>query len=87
MALEDAWVLADCLAEDVDVTDALRRYAHVREPRTTAVQSESSHNRRRFHSGNPAYYALMRLAARARPQRFIARFDWIYGHDVTAGAL
>jgi salicylate hydroxylase len=83
MAIEDGWVLADCLAHGADVVEALQHYAQLRQPRTTAIQTASAQNRESFHNGNTVHYAKMRLKARTHPDQFTARFDWIYGHDVT----
>jgi salicylate hydroxylase/6-hydroxynicotinate 3-monooxygenase len=44
MALEDAAVLARCLAEIGSVEDALRIYEATRKPRASAVQQGSSAN-------------------------------------------
>ncbi|WP_280236121.1 FAD-dependent monooxygenase [Nocardia cyriacigeorgica] len=83
MAIEDAWVLADHLDREPNHRRALTEYADTRRPRTTRVQSESRENASRFHHSELAY-APIQLAARIRPQSFVRRFDWLYGHDVTA---
>ena len=85
-AIEDAWVLADCLpaanlsAGAVDAGLAL--YTQRRLPRTTRVQAEARANQRRFHQPDIAYWPL-KLAASALPNAFLARNDWLFGFDVT----
>ncbi|MEM8767984.1 MAG: FAD-dependent monooxygenase [Pseudomonadota bacterium] len=48
MAIEDAAVLAGCLAQE-DVAPALERYEHLRRPRTAGIQRGSRRNATVFH--------------------------------------
>lgn len=91
MAIEDAWVLSRCLAEGCDdPAIALALYATQRQPRTARVQGGAWANARNFHVrsriGQLTRYGTVWLGARLMPQAIHARQDWIYGHDVTAGA-
>ena len=83
MAIEDAAVLAKCLAETRNeggptVAAALQRYARLRRPRVSRVQRTARHNGTIYHLSGPA--ALARdLAIKAMgPGRMLARQDWIY---------
>jgi salicylate hydroxylase len=88
MALEDAWVLADCLAS-MDRPQALQAYQNRRKARVTKVIAAANANARNFHLRNPLVrfgaHTGLRLAAAIAPLAVAARFDWIYQHDVTGG--
>ncbi|MBR9813912.1 monooxygenase [bacterium] len=85
-AIEDAWVLANCLAhkhrDQTSVERSFADYTKLRLPRTTRVQAESRANQRRFHQPDLAYWPLA-IAARLAPKAMLARNDWLFGHDVT----
>lgn len=88
MALEDAWVLADCLAvAGLDEGPAL--YQARRRQRVARVIAAANGNARNYHYANPvlrfAGHNALRLAGRIAPERVLGRYDWIYDHDVTAG--
>ncbi len=87
LALEDAWVLADCL-DRLPQAEALAAYEAARRPRTTRVIDAASANARNYHLSNPIVrgvaHAALRLGSRLAPDQAIRRFDWLYGHDVTA---
>ncbi len=86
MALEDAWVLADVLAKHDTVAAALAAYQTLRKPRTTRIVAAANANARAYHlSGLPRMigHSGMRLLGRVSPGTMLARFDWLYGHDVT----
>jgi salicylate hydroxylase len=82
MAIEDAAVLAECLAGAADsseaITAALKRYARLRRARVTRVQHTARRNGTIYHLTGPA--ALARdLAIRAMgPRRVLAQQNWIY---------
>lgn len=86
MALEDAWVLADCLAIR-PLPEALAAYQCRRLPRVRKVLAAANANARAFHLRNPAVRGLahsaLRLAGRLGPDVMNRRFDWVYRHDVT----
>jgi salicylate hydroxylase len=87
MALEDAWVLADCLDLADDPGQGLRAYEAARLPRTARVQRAAARAGRIYHLRpglrGPAQ-ASLRLATAVAPSLLAGRFDWLYGHDVTA---
>ncbi|MFV2001466.1 MAG: FAD-dependent monooxygenase [Paracoccaceae bacterium] len=88
MALEDAWVLADCLAHQPR-SEALSAYQRRRQPRVGKVLAAANANARAFHLRNPALrgvaHSVLRVAGRLGPDMMNRRFDWVYRHDVTRG--
>jgi salicylate hydroxylase len=87
MALEDAWCLAQLLAESPDPAGAVRNFYTARIARVSAVQKRSAANARLFHLPNAAMrtaaYAPLWLASRVAPSALYGLQDRIYGHDVT----
>jgi salicylate hydroxylase len=88
LALEDAWVLADCL-DRMPQAMALAAYEAARRPRATRVIDAATANARNYHLANPlvrgAAHTVLRLGGALAPAQALRRFDWLYGHDVTAG--
>lgn len=87
MALEDAWVLADCLANAETTNTALARYQSRRERRVRRVIAVSGRNAWKYHLRFPplrlAAHAALRFVSRQAPQHLMGQFDWLYKHDVT----
>jgi len=87
MALEDAWVLADCLARHDLPEAAFDAYQQARSARCARIVAASAANARAYHLASPlreiAHLGL-RIGGRIAPQAALRRFDWIYGLDVTA---
>lgn len=87
MALEDAWVLADCLARHDPPEAAFAAYQQARSARCARIVAASAANARAYHLASPlreiAHLGL-RIGGRIAPQAALRRFDWIYGLDVTA---
>jgi salicylate hydroxylase len=86
MAIEDAWVLAECLALRADDLPAgLAAYEDRRRARATRTQRAAARNGRLYHLPTGlvrgAAHVALGLAARA-PGGLIARFDWLYGANV-----
>ena len=91
MALEDAWVLARCLAEASDAQGgqraALERYQALRQKRCRSIVAMAQRNARRYHLHPPVAqiaHAGLRLLGLLAPGLPLSRFGWIYEHDVTA---
>lgn len=87
MALEDAWVLAEALARHDTLAAGLAAYQAARKPRTTRIVAAADGNARAYHlSGLPRLigHAGLRTLGRIAPGVMLSRFDWLYGHDVTA---
>jgi 2-polyprenyl-6-methoxyphenol hydroxylase-like FAD-dependent oxidoreductase len=91
MAIEDGYVLADLLDQSrADPQQALAAYEQQRLPRTARVQLTARARGKINHVTSPLArfkrdlgYRLKRLL---RPKEHTYKIEWIYGHDVTAGA-
>lgn len=79
MAIEDAAVLASCLAAQAnDTAAALQHYASLRQPRVARVQRTARQNGRIYHLGG-AMAGARDLAMRViGGERLLARQNWIY---------
>src|SRR4029077_5196889 len=78
MAIEDAAVLADCLAGvPGDPATALRTYEDLRRPRTRRTQRAARCNGTVYHLGGAAAW-LRSLALMAMGERLISRYGWLY---------
>jgi salicylate hydroxylase len=83
MAIEDAAVLAKCLAGlqnegPAALSIALQRYAKQRRPRVTRIQRSARQAGRIYHLAGPLAFA-RNLAIKAMgPKRLLSRQDWIY---------
>lgn len=87
MAIEDAWVLASCLAAGPDQAAALRRYEALRKPRCQRIVEAANANARNYHLRGPTRavaHAGLRAVSRLAPGRLIQRFAWLYDYDPTA---
>jgi salicylate hydroxylase len=87
MAIEDAYVLAACLAKHFDdPATAFARYEEIRRDRTAAVVRKSHENRRQAFS--PALADEPEVAASVardwQQVRVKERLDWLYEYDATA---
>jgi salicylate hydroxylase len=86
MALEDAWVLADCLARHDTPEAAFAAYQQARAARCARIVAASTANARAYHLASPlrdiAHLGL-RIGGRIAPHAALRRFEWIYGMDVT----
>ena len=77
--LEDAAVLASCLAQNPDnVLDALRHYANLRRPRVNRAVRTARQNGRIYHLGGPLAVARDLAMQALGGRRLLARQDWIY---------
>ena len=86
MAIEDGYVLAECLAKSPDAPQAaLRRYQDLRIDRTTAIVNGSAANTGRFH--NPALsdpeQAIAYVEREWAPEKVRQRYDWLFSYDAT----
>lgn len=90
MAMEDAWVLAHAVANAPDMATGLTAYQQRRKARVTRVIDAAGKNARNYHlSPGPIRFAAhtaLGLLSRVSPGQMLARFDWLYGHDVTKAA-
>jgi salicylate hydroxylase len=87
MALEDAWVLARCVATADTIPQGLAAYQAARRNRVLRVIEAANRNARNYHLRGPmadlAHLAL-RAADKITPNAALRQFGWIYDHDVTA---
>ncbi len=83
LALEDAWVLARCIA------DGTAHDLHtLRSDRVHRAIVAAEANARNYHLGGVrrnAAHAALRAVGAVAPGTALRRFDWLYGHDVTQG--
>lgn len=90
LALEDAWVLAQKLAELPALDAALAAYEDERRGRAARVVAAASRNAWKYHVSLPplraAGHIALKLGGRIAPGAMVRQFDWIYRHDVTGGA-
>ena len=81
-SIEDAFVLARCLAADRDdPRRAIEAYAALRRDRTAAVQTASRDAGRLVHLTDPAEVQARNARLSDNPEAPIARFDWIWSYD------
>ena len=86
MAMEDAWVLAQALAEAEAPAEAFARYQALRRDRAVRTVAAAGRNARAYHLRQPLRplaHAALRLGGRLAPDKALRRFDWLYAHDVT----
>lgn len=89
MALEDAWSLAAALARGTDAAAVLAAWQAARLPRVRRIVEAANRNARAYHLRGPARAVAhlgLRLGGALAPGLALSRFDWVYGHDVTADA-
>ncbi|MCF6232129.1 MAG: FAD-dependent monooxygenase [Rhodobacteraceae bacterium] len=82
MALEDAWVLAECLAHG----GTLAQYQALRRDRVVRVIRAANGNAWKYHLRGPlrvAAHLALRFGGAIAPGRMLHQFDWLYGLDVT----
>lgn len=85
MGLEDAWLLADRLA-NLPRAQALAAYQIARAPRCTRIVAAANGNARAYHlSGvkRSIAHAGLRLGGMISPNLALKRFDWLYDFDIT----
>ena len=90
LALEDAWVLAESLAEGTDMASGLSAYQQARQSRASRIVAAASRNAWKYRLSLPplrrAGHMALRLGGRFAPGAMVRQFDWIYREDVTRGA-
>ena len=86
LALEDAWVLADCLSH-FPQPEALALYQSRRRDRSIRAIAAANRNARNYHLRNPVIrtfaHTALRIGGRLAPQAPLKAFNWLYDHDVT----
>ena len=87
LAIEDAYVLARCCAQEADVPQAFARYQELRHTRVVRALAAASANARNYHLsglGRHVAFAGLKTLGAVAPDAFIKRLGWLYDHDVTA---
>jgi salicylate hydroxylase len=88
LALEDAVVLADCLASAADPGAALARFEALRAARARRVQAASLRQGRIYHFAPPLSWARDAALALTPGPLLMAGYDWLYGwHPPPPGAF
>ncbi len=83
MALEDAAVMARCLALDEPTEQALARFEKLRWQRTADIVNRSRDNAQRFHNpqlSDPAK-AVAYVSSEWAPEKVRRRYDWLFEYD------
>jgi salicylate hydroxylase len=83
-AIEDAVVLAACLAGPGGLPAALHRYEEIRLPRTTRIQQQSRANARTFHLSDGAAQRNRDVSTRTTPG--LDGHEWLFGYDAGQAA-
>lgn len=79
-AIEDAWVLAECLDTGRGEPDqALRRYEAARQPRVRRIAGEAARNMTIYGLKGPAAAARNLAISTLPPKLHLARLDWLFG--------
>jgi salicylate hydroxylase len=84
MAIEDGWVLTDCIKRSEDIGKALIAYQAQRAPRVERVQKAALKNGLLYHASGVrrlVQNAGMRAMARSAPRLLSRRYDWLHGFD------
>jgi salicylate hydroxylase len=79
LALEDAVVLADAIAHEPSIPQALRRYARARAARARRVAAASRRNGRIYHLDGTLAAARNLALTRLPAARIMTQYDWLYG--------
>jgi salicylate hydroxylase len=80
MAIEDAWVLSECLGNTpADPAGAMRRYEGHRRARTARAQRAARRNGLIYHLAGSPGLARDQLVRALGGTRLLARYDWLYG--------
>jgi salicylate hydroxylase len=88
LALEDAVVLADCLASATDPAAALARFEALRAARARRVQAASLRQGRIYHLAPPLSWARDAALALTPGPLLMAGYDWLYGwHPPSSAAF
>ncbi|PTW61660.1 salicylate hydroxylase [Breoghania corrubedonensis] len=78
MAIEDAYVVARCLANDPDVDEALLAYERARKDRVERVMRTARDNARTYHMKGMMAFLRDTGIRYLSGTRLLSRFDWIY---------
>lgn len=80
MAIEDAALLANALANAGDTAQALRQFESTRRERVAKVRSRGAFNRFAYHARGPIALARNLVLSLRSPDGLAADLDWLYGY-------
>ena len=86
MAIEDGYVLANCIEKYPSITEAFSNYESLRKARATKVQARSYQNGAIFHASGfkkLVRNTMLQLVGRLKPNALSKRLDWLYNYDAT----
>jgi salicylate hydroxylase len=89
MAIEDAAVMARCLAAQDNSAKAFEQFENLRWQRTADIVNRSSDNAKRFHNpqlSDPAK-AVDYVSSEWEPEKVRRRYDWMFEYDALKMAL
>ena len=81
MAIEDAWILAKNLDNDISIHNALATYTKNRYTRIKKVQYQANKNMTAFHYPSKLVYLPVQIIHKLYPNLLIGRQDWLYGYN------
>jgi salicylate hydroxylase len=88
MAIEDAAVLAHCLARETrEPGHALRAYESLRRARVARAQREARRNSWRYHLAGPFGFARNAVLGLIGGEKLLRRYDWLYGWEPPQGRV
>ena len=89
MAIEDAAVMARCLAAHPTATEAFAKFESLRWQRTADIVNRSSDNAKRFHNPmlSDASKAVDYVSTEWEPEKVRRRYDWLFEYDALKVAL
>ena len=86
MAIEDAYVLANCIEKYPSITEAFANYESLRKARATKVQARSYQNGAMFHARGfkkLVRNTMLQLVGTLNPTALSKRLEWLYDYDAT----
>ncbi|MFV0294288.1 MAG: FAD-dependent oxidoreductase [Paracoccus sp. (in: a-proteobacteria)] len=84
MAIEDAWILTDCLDQIPDQAAALARYQELRVPRVHRIVQVANKNAHNYHLSGPTRiiaHTGLKIISHCAPNTLMRHFNWIYDYD------
>lgn len=86
MAIEDGYILADCIAKYNTIEEAFAEYEKLRKVRATTVQLRSYQNGEMFHASGVKKLVrntFFRVLNKISPNFLSKRLEWLYDYDAT----
>ena len=83
MAIEDAAVMARCMATHQNATDAFLHFESLRWQRTADIVNRSSENALRFHNPqlSDPFKAVDYVTSEWEPEKVRKRYDWLFEYN------